>query len=367
LRPIANTDKIEDLPSERERPQAFATATPCAPNGALSREQVTRWREQGYCLASGVFESRVIEDLLRFAESTYPAPDTPEGRAYTDFGGLPEATFPSPDASLNAVTLHPHLLAAIGALLGVPPSELRLTQSDLWPKYGRSERPTDPLDNNDQRIHVDYPNHFLTHPPPWHQPEAVELIVYLSDGRACRGGTAVVPREGPDDPAYPFPIIGSPGIGDTPFINDREAAEAHLAAVQPEVAGWREALYDREVQVDYRRGDVLFYRHDTWHRGTPLAPGTCRFAQNITYRTARAEWISTAHAGWAWNAYRAGQPFEKMIAQCTVDQRAVLGFPQPGSTYWCEETLEAVEARYGPFGMDMAPYRDALLRKGHGR
>ena len=55
------------------------------------------------------------------------------------------------------------------------------------------------------------------------------------------------------------------------------------------------------------------------------------------------------------------------MAQCTVDQRAVLGFPQPGSSYWCEETLEAVEARYGPFGMDMAPYRDALLRKGHGR
>jgi hypothetical protein len=39
-----------------------------------------------------------------------------------------------------------------------------------------------------------------------------------------------------------------------------------------------------------------------------------------------------------------------------LNQRAVLGFPQPGSPYWCEETLQAVEARYGMFGFDITPY-----------
>ena len=101
-------------------------------------------------------------------------------------------------------------------------------------------------------------------------------------------------------------------------------------------------------------------RHDTWHRGTPLTPGTRRFAQNITYRLARAEWISTLHIGWAWSAFSPDHCLEKLLARCSLDQRAVLGFPPPESEYWCEETLAAVEARYGAFGMDVTPYRDAL-------
>lgn len=49
--------------------------------------------------------------------------------------------------------------------------------------------------------------------------------------------------------------------------------------------------------------------------------------------------------------------FERLIARASLEQRAVLGFPQPGSDYWCAETIAAVEARYGVYGMDMTPYR----------
>ena len=48
---------------------------------------------------------------------------------------------------------------------------------------------------------------------------------------------------------------------------------------------------------------------------------------------------------------------ERLIASASLDQRAVLGFPQPGSSYWCDETIEAVQARYGAFGFDPTPYR----------
>ena len=46
--------------------------------------------------------------------------------------------FPLPVPGFNALTLHPRLLACVSELLGVTITELRLTQSDLGPKYGRS-------------------------------------------------------------------------------------------------------------------------------------------------------------------------------------------------------------------------------------
>ncbi len=58
--------------------------------------------------------------------------------------------------------------------------------------------------------------------------------------------------------------------------------------------------------------------------------------------------------------YRNGQPMERLLSQLTVEQRTVLGFPAPGSPYWTQDTIAAVEARYAAYGMDLAPYRAAL-------
>ena len=70
----------------------------------------------------------------------------------------------------------------------------------------------------------------------------------------------------------------------------------------------------------------------------------------------QAEWINVLHPGWAWSMYRQDQFMEKLIARASVEQRCVLGFPAPGSSYWNPDTLAAVEARYGAHGIDMAPY-----------
>ena len=243
----------------------------------------------------------------------------------------------------------------------VPSEALRLTQSDLWAKYGRRSRSGGELDNDDQRIHVDYPNHTLTHPPPWEMPEAVEVLVYLGEVEESAGATAVVPREGPGDPAYAWPIVHNPGVGELPWRNDRESAEAYLEAHAPESARFRrEHLYPRARRVRYGFGSTLLYRHDTWHRGTPLAPGAMRLAHNLTFRKARSEWISTLHAGWAWAMYARGNAFARLLALASVDQRCVLGFPAPGDAYWTAQTVEAVGARFGPLGMDMKPYAEAL-------
>nr|MDJ0868313.1 phytanoyl-CoA dioxygenase family protein [Myxococcota bacterium] len=319
------------------------------------------WREQGFALVDGVLPAELLERAIADARAAFPAPHDAAAARQTDFGSGGRMAFPAQSDAVNALTLHPRLLRAVAQLLDVAPAALRLTQSDLWPKYGRHQRSGDARDNDDQRIHVDYPNHTLTHPPPWDRPEAVEMILYLSDVEACGGATRLVPRRGRDDPAYRWPIVETPGVGTLDWLNDRANAETYLEREAPDTACWRaEHLYPREVAARFRVGTLLLYRHDTWHRGTPLAPGTMRLAQNLTFRRADSEWISTLHPGWAWAMYRRSRTMERLIAGASVEQRCVLGFPAPGHAYWSRETLAAVAARFGPLGFDATPYADAL-------
>ncbi len=333
----------------------------CQGTEPLTDEQIASWREAGWTFVRGIFENALIERLRQAAAERFPLPDTEAAEATADFGS--DLVFPSTLEGLNELTLHPRLLASVAALLGMEITDIRLSQSDLWPKYGRREKSAGALDNMDQRIHVDYPNHTLAHPTEWHRPEAVEMIVYLSHLDECGGPTAVVPRAGEGDPAYRWPIVDSPGIGALDYVNDRERAEAYFARERPELADWRAGLYARERYAAFEPGDVLFYRHDTWHRGTPMKPGALRLVQNLTFRRADCEWISTLHTGWAWKAYRRDKYLERLISRASLEQRAVLGFPQPGNAYWTEATIAAVEARHGVFGMDVTPYRTALTRE----
>ena len=287
-----------------------------------------------------------------------PTPKAAE--RYNDFSSGQRFVFPSKSEAFNQITLHPALLQAVADLLGVSVLELRLTQSDLWPKYG-NDAPSDAGDNTDQRMHCDYPNHSLVHPPEWDHPEAVEMIIYLNSYDECGGATAVVPRRGPNDPAYPWPITQTPGVEDLDYVNDRQQAEVYMAENDPEAAAFRaEHLYPREAVANYRFGSVLLYRHDTWHRGRPVKPGTLRLVQNLTFTKSGREWLSPLHPGWSWSMYRRDKLMEKLIAQATVAQRTVLGFPPPGHEYWSTRTLASVEARYRAFGIDMTSYREAL-------
>lgn len=61
---------------------------------------------------------------------------------------------------------------------------------------------------------MDYPNHYLTHPPVWNKVEAVEIIIYYSDSDETEGNTRLVAREGEEDEAYSYPYKHMPGFGD---------------------------------------------------------------------------------------------------------------------------------------------------------
>lgn len=327
-------------------------------NTVLNVDQIKTWREAGFVFLKGVFPPRIIDTLRFEAHKRFPAVDSPDSKRVRGFGS--NIVFPSDISEHNLVTLDPTLLQAVAQLLDCTVDNIRLTQSDLWAKYGRDEIDGG-FDNSDQRMHVDYPNHTLVHPPIWERPEAVEAIVYLDNIEDCSGPTAIVERLGPQDPAYRWPIVDTPGVADLDYVNDRERAEDYFSATRPALSNWRKSLYEREAYAQYHVGDVLFYRHDTWHRGTPLDTKKRRIAMNLTFRKSMSEWISTLHIGWSWASYRRGKPLSHLLAKLTVDQRTVLGFPKPGSEYWNSQTLAAVEARYGSFGMDMAPYREGKL------
>ena len=87
-------------------------------------------------------------------------------------------------------------------------------------------------------MHMDYPNHYLTHPAPWDEPEAVVAIVYFDEVERCGGATRLVPRAGADDAAYAWPYDRMPGVGAHAWLNDRAAAEAYLQLYEPS-ASWQ--------------------------------------------------------------------------------------------------------------------------------
>lgn len=325
----------------------------------LTPTQVREWATAGAVLVSGVWPAALIDGVVASAAALLM-----KGRGFGSGGAL---AFPSASAAANAVTLHPRILRAAAQLLGT--DDIRLTQSDVWRKDGISDAAwaaRGKFDNYDQRIHVDYPNHTLVHPPEWDRPDVVSCIVYYCDWRDCGGETAVVPRSGPGDPLYAWPLVRTPGV-DSPWVNDRVIAERRIEERgDAALIAFRRELYRRDVPARYTKGSVLLYRQDVWHRGTPVR--AARVAQNLSFRRAGSEWVGNWHPGWAQRNYLLGHPrreLEGLVAALNPAQRAALGFPAPGSPYWTPATLLAVKARYASFpAFDWRPYEDAVRADG---
>lgn len=326
----------------------------------LSERQVAQWRDEGFLLVDGVFSGDAVhaalDDITRFQMSK---------QGTNDFEVGDGKTFPTKLSNLDALSISPRLLTAIEQLLGT--TDIRMSQAETWKKVGLVFQPGEDntFSNQDQRMHMDYPNHTLVHPPRWETPEAVAVIIYLSDCKDCGGATRLVPRlPAPAvDELYQWPYVNMPGFGEIPWKNDRDTVESYLREHYPEIAASREKLYAREQSITFSPGTVLFYRHDLWHRGTPLIPGSERFVQNLVFKRAHCHWLNNWNRGTAYSMYDRTLYVEKLIARSTVQQRHCLGFPAPGSPFWTPDTVEAVRRRYESLGMDMTPYIDGMVNK----
>ena len=140
------------------------------------------------------------------------------------------------------------------------------------------------------------------------------------------------------------------------FYNDRAHAERHFRDHAPEVAHFREKLYAREQIPLYKPGDVLLYRYDVWHRGTPVRAGQRRSVVNIAWKKRDSFWHLVWNPAWSKNNYY-GET-ERVFIGLSPKQRALLGVPKPGHEYWNEERVRCFGARYP--GLDLEPYFAAL-------
>jgi len=347
--------------------------------------EIKQWREQGYCVVSGMIEPDLLKKCMTLLHNKW---DTVE-KCCKDFGSNGELEFPCGEV-IDHLTINENILDFVRKLL--KDNDITLTQSDAWSKAGENPQFKDEQDllkhaitytysknpsihdvkaqmskemwkshgnifsNQDQRIHMDYGNHTFLHPGDWHKPDTVAAIVYFHDTEHSAGGTAVVPRQGDDDVLYKQPFTNMPGYGNFKFINNKAAAEDYFRKNHPEVADFRERLYEREIIPRYKPGDILFYRLDTWHRGTPLQTGAIRTVMSLAWRRASCYWYNTWNPGYTKKNYYG--VLEKLFSEMSPSQRSSLGVPPPGHPYWTQHTIAMVKCRYP--GMDVQPYLDQL-------
>ncbi len=324
----------------------------------LSKDQIEAWRQQG------AFVMQLPEIIVRPAVDWLNRNLTLEhvDSGHLDFGSADRKfEFPTSVDVLDDLVLNEQLIEAVQQLLGA--SAIRLLQADLWPKIGVEGKDHDAQANTDQRMHMDYGNNTLLHPD-WNSPDAVAAVIYYDDSEVTAGGTAFVPRLGESDVAYEPPFILMPGQAGKPFFNDRRTAERWFKLNDPDAYQVRQTLYEREQVVQFKPGTILFYRHDIWHRGTPVAPGKLRRVHNLAWRRADARGWSTWNEGWARQSYYG--TVEAIIGRSTPLQRSLLDFPLPGDPYWTRRKIDHVAARYEAYGFDASPYRAALTDEAKG-
>lgn len=282
---------------------------------------VHQWQTEGWALVDSLVPEADIDavagDLERlFATDTFAdynrstgvGDGSPEGRQFraTQFDGM--RGFPQPGcAALNDLFVHPRLVEFARLALGE--DDLRIYQAAVWGKW-------EGVINYEQPLHRDG-NHSLLPPRMepgfWH----LETFLYLSDVDEGCAPPRLVPRT--------------------------------------HAAGGRREMYEHEVTATGRRGSLLAYRSDVWHRGTAFArPGATRFVLVEAFRPAPAEWFG-------YDAFpRLGDDstFASFVAGKSPEELALFGVPRPGHAFWNEATVHAMATKYP--GLDLSPWQTAL-------
>ncbi len=215
--------------------------------------------------------------------------------------------FPFPGKWLNHITLHPELRQLAQQFAG---------GSDLYCEQGNlhAKRKGDGSDV-DQSMHCDYGNHTLAYPPNLPEYWQTAYLLYYTEVTINHAPTAVCSWK-----HYPESLR-------VPSFYTREQ---------------RPELYDNEVKVVVPAGGLFIYSMRTFHRGTPFLAEGGRIGEFITYSPASWRWLGID----SWPVEAPRREFRKWIEQATPEERELFGFPRAGHSYWTEETLEGVSARY---------------------
>lgn len=309
----------------------------------LKDHEIKSWREKGYVVVNNIIDNKLLNKSISHITELYDN----NSLKCRDFGSDGVLEFPT-GSIVDKISINENLINCVQQLLNT--NNIFLIQCDTWGKKGNND--LSELSNNDQRMHMDYGNNMFLHPSNWHEPEAVAAIIYLSDVNDTSGGTAIVPRDGDNDSLYQFPYINMPGINEHKYINNKYLAEQYFKESRPDIYDFRNKLYEREIKLSPNFGDILFYRLDTWHRGTPVKNGKIRYVMNLLWKKKECFWINNWNPGWTKSMYHGH--IEKLFIEMTPLQRSIIGIPLPGDKYWDKEKIELLKFRYPQ--IDTEPY-----------
>lgn len=280
-----------------------------------------QWQTEGWALVEGLLEAAEVDavrgDLAHlFATDTFAdynwaagfGDGSPKGQGFreTQFQGM--RGFPQPGCpALNDLFVHPRLVEFARLALGE--EDVRIYQAAVWGKWAGAI-------NYEQPLHQDI-NHSLLPARMergfWH----LESFLYLSDVDEDCAPPRLVPR------------------------SRSSVAYDDLSA--------------HEVTATGRRGSLLAYRSDVWHRGTDFArPDASRFVLVVAFRPARAEWFGYD----PFPRLGGDETFRSFASGKSPEELALFGVPRPGHEYWNEATVDAMAAKYP--GLDVSPWRAAL-------
>ncbi len=304
----------------------LGSGRPAREMGRITAAHIDHYREHGFAIVPEFLTASELAEALEEWRQLLPGwveycedPTRPRPELSRSPRRASAFQFPYPGSRLNAITLHPELVACAASM--ADGAEMHCEQSHLSFKHKGA------AGDQDQGMHCDYGNHTLAYPPADPAYWQTAYLLYYTEVTETHAPTAVCSRR-----HYPEKILWP----------------AHYTREQ------RPALYDNEVRVIVPAGSLLIYSMRTFHRGTPFLAEGGRLAQFVTYAPAAWKWLGIV----GWSAQAIKPAFRAWIESATTAERELLGFPPPGHPYWREETLAGVGARYP--GMDMTPYRNGL-------
>jgi hypothetical protein len=199
-------------------------------------------------------------------------------------------------------------------------ADLRLYQAQATAKYTGDA-------NYEQPMHTDRNHSWLParpDPPWWH----METFLYLCDV---------------DDGNAPTHLVS---------VRDSTRHSTTVPLIMPDNDP---DIYAAERPARGRRGSLLAYRPDVFHRGVDLREaGGARFLLNVSFKVAGQDWIGF-HAGQS----AANSPdWTLFVEGSTPEELALFGFPPPGHSIWDETFITSTAERYPK--LDLTPWRAAL-------
>ena len=284
-------------------------------------------RKHGYVIIPNFLSAEELAAARAAMFRYYPTAEelaaTPER-----YGGIIEDgdqlqnEFPFTTGKLNDISTHPEIISMVTRLLNTP--DVLLTQAAIWAKYAGAG-------DYQQGLHLDYQGNTLVVPRDDGDYRQVNMILYYTDVTADLGPTCVVPNEKVKNRLM-WP----------PFRTRKDDPQ----------------LYKAEKKVIVKAGAILIFGMSTWHRASAIeAEFGIRLSHHLIYRAAR-HGFQGYHL---WAHFGEKKELGQFISRASLQQRKVLGFPEPGNEYWNEQTLKAVSMRYPK--MDMSPYKTAMKRK----